>query len=447
MELLRNTKHDEVELQKLGVSPDLSEIAWFGQLQGNKAPFKIDDVVKIRGDKRPGHRLFPHPFPARMPLEVAMAAIEGLTKPGDLVLDPMSGSGVVSKAALSLGRRAIAVDIDPLAVVQSRALCSSLDPNTFEATANSIRACAVNLLTDQAGIETLWTSLDVEGQRFLDYWFPRSHVDELLALSMALDEIADPSEWPIYATLISSLIISKGSGASLAMDLSRSRPHRVATKKPSSPFTMWSRQVAAFRRYYERSGCIGNPDIRVGDARELDIPDESIDAIVTSPPYLNAIDYIRTSKFSLVFFGKRLAELRSIRAHSVGTETGLASGVLDSKMEAMVEKGVSDPKRRPLVRRYVHDMRATLAEAHRVLKPGGKALYVMGPSILSRRDYDAAEVLMAIAKAVGFHPLGYGRRDICTTRRSLPPPRRSARAESINRRMTCEFYIALSKVE
>ena len=67
---------------------------------------------------------------------------------------------------------------------------------------------------------------------------------------------------------------------------------------------------------------------------------------MTSPPYLNAIDYMRTSKFSLVFLGSRLNELRAIRSAAIGT---------------------------------------------------------------------------------------------------LPPPRRSKLADSINRRMTCEFYVVLIK--
>jgi DNA modification methylase len=177
----------------------------------------------------------------------------------------------------------------------------------------------------------------------------------------------------------------------------------------------------------------------------LGLKSGTVDAVVTSPPYLNAIDYLRTSKFSLIFLGSRLAELRAIRSRSIGSEVGLAAGHLPSTLDAMVESGVADPQRRPMVRRFILDLRAALAESHRVLKPAGRALYVMGPSILSRRHYDAAKVLCAIAKTVGFTPIGHGRRDISELRRSLPPPRRSDRAASINKRMTCEYYVALVK--
>jgi len=48
--------------------------------------------------------------------------------------------------------------------------------------------------------------------------------------------------------------------------------------------------------------------------------------VLTSPPYLNAIDYMRCSKFSLVWMGHTIRELRNIRADSVGTEASSVVG-------------------------------------------------------------------------------------------------------------------------
>ncbi len=409
--------------------------------------FRIADIISVQGDARRGQKPFPHPFPARMPVEVARAAVEALTKPGDLVLDPMAGSGAVAKAAITCGRRAAAIDIDPLAIIQARALCASPSPRGFDQIEQRLIQCAQKLYSDQAFLRAQWKALDDEGRKFLEYWFPEDHADQLFSLSVALDEVASPEVWPVFATILSSLIISRGSGASMAMDLSRSRPHRVATKRARAPFAAWDRQVRAFRTYYETSAPMGQASLHIGDARRLTLHDGSVDAVVTSPPYLNAIDYLRTSKFSLIFLGSRLSELRSIRARSVGTEVGLSPGHLPPRFDALVDEGVADPARRPMVRRYVEDLTTALSEAYRVLKPGGRALYVMGPSILSRRDYDAAEVLTELARSVGFTPLGHGRRDIAESRRSLPPPRRSGRAQSINKRMTCEYFIALSKAD
>lgn len=64
-----------------------------------------------------------HPFPARMAPEVALDKIQLLTKRGGVVLDPMCGSGTVVRAAMDQDRKGIGADLDPLAVIITRATC------------------------------------------------------------------------------------------------------------------------------------------------------------------------------------------------------------------------------------------------------------------------------------------------------------------------------------
>ena len=51
--------------------------------------------------------------PARFPLQLARDHILSRTNPGDLVIDPMAGSGTTLRAAADLGRRAIRIEINP----------------------------------------------------------------------------------------------------------------------------------------------------------------------------------------------------------------------------------------------------------------------------------------------------------------------------------------------
>ena len=51
--------------------------------------------------------------PARFPQQLARDHILSWTNPGDLVIDPMVGSGTTLRAAADLGRRAIGIEINP----------------------------------------------------------------------------------------------------------------------------------------------------------------------------------------------------------------------------------------------------------------------------------------------------------------------------------------------
>ncbi|WP_373049050.1 DNA methyltransferase [Vulgatibacter sp.] len=65
-----------------------------------------------------------HKWEARKDLGVVSAWIEAGSAPGDLVVDPFMGSGTAPIAAARLGRRAIGIDINPLAVELARLLAA-----------------------------------------------------------------------------------------------------------------------------------------------------------------------------------------------------------------------------------------------------------------------------------------------------------------------------------
>lgn len=125
-----------------------------------------------------------HAFPAKFPPQLPRIFIENLTEPNDIVLDPMMGSGTTLLEAVSLGRSAIGVDIDPLAVRISHA---KLNPKTVINIGDEglrVVANAENRLRKASSDleKRLKSRFSEENRKFIDYWFlPKTQI-ELLAL-------------------------------------------------------------------------------------------------------------------------------------------------------------------------------------------------------------------------------------------------------------------------
>ena len=68
-----------------------------------------------------------HRYRARKPPNIVAEYIEHYSNKGDLVLDPFSGSGVTAIEAVRLGRKGIAVDLDPISTFITRITASPID--------------------------------------------------------------------------------------------------------------------------------------------------------------------------------------------------------------------------------------------------------------------------------------------------------------------------------
>ncbi len=392
-----------------------------------------------------------HPFPARMAPGIALEVISKAKKPLR-VLDPMMGSGTVIALARLKKHRAVGVDIDPLAVLISRVWTTAVAAEQAKAKAREVLARARKIFGSMSQGEAYPSQSDRETRQFVAYWFDGYARRQLASLSLAIARVRDEATRNVLLCALSRLIITKQSGASLAMDLSHSRPHKAFRRAPVKPFRKFLAAVD-----HVAANCVNKNDgdrgpaarVSLGDARALPVQDASIDLVVTSPPYLNAIDYIRCSKFSLVWMGYRIPDLRKVRAASVGTETTKNESHNDVEIQAIV----SDLKLKPrlsrhdeaVLTRYVEDMHQAMREVARVLAPGGKAVYVIGENTVRGTYIRTARIISAIALLCGLRIEGRRVRQFPANRRYLPPPSSRSNSDFMNARMRREVVLAFGK--
>ena len=392
-----------------------------------------------------------HPFPARMAPGIALEALGESQKPLR-VLDPMAGSGTVLAVARANGHRAYGVDLDPLAVLLAGVWTRTIDAARVTEKAEEVLSRArVRMKALPVG-QAYPSESDEETRSFIRYWFDGYVRRQLAALASSIRRTHYLATRQALWCGFSRLIITKQAGASLALDLSHSRPHKKFDRAPIKPFDRFSSAVdlVVSNCPQKNTGTIGPAAIaRQGDARNLEIADSSIDVVLTSPPYLNAIDYLRCSKFSLVWMGHTVRELREIRARSVGTEAS-AQLALDSEwVQAILRQLRIRPelsaRDHALLSTYAWDMGHAMAEVSRVLKRGGRAVYVVGDSTSRGTFIRNSAIVAAVASRNGLSIVSRHARNLPANRRYLPPPARGADKLMLNGRMRREVVVEFTK--
>ncbi len=391
-----------------------------------------------------------HAFAAKFPPQLPRTFIEQLTRPGDTVLDPMMGSGTTVLEAALLGRRAIGVDLDPLAVRVSRVKTRSVDHEQLRAAGDSVTANASMLLMDKPALETeIERRFDPATRDFLDYWFMPETQHELLALLLNVEDEPDTEVREVLEVVFSSIIITKSGGVSLARDLAHTRPHRAPSKTVRSAIAQFKtrlrKSVTALRSLPDDVFPVA---LHRADARELPIDDESVDLVITSPPYANALDYMRAYKFSLIWFGEPISSLSALRSTYIGSEN--SHGTIADDLPAGAARCVSelaqrDPRKARVLQKYLVELRAVLAEMYRVLRTGTAAGIVVGPSTMRGIRVQTQEHLAEISTRLGFDVVGIGKRALDRDRRMMPARWGNSKMNGIELRMHEEFVLGLVK--
>jgi len=390
-----------------------------------------------------------HAFAAKFPPQLPREFIHGLTDPGDLVLDPMMGSGTTVVEALLAGRHGIGLDIDPLALRLSHAKTTPLNTDSLHKMSHKVIAQARTLLSKKTIDQRLSQHFDERTKAFIDYWFLPATQREIMALVLTIQSVSHVVARRFLALTLSSIIVTKSGGVSRARDLAHSRPHLDTTKVPKNALDQFSikiqknlQSIARLKLNHTRAMPLA------GDARTMPLRDATIDLIVTSPPYANAIDYMRAHKFSLVWFGESVVHLSKLRAAYVGSERNrdMQGAKLPERAEGIIRQVAQhDRTKAGILRTYLAEMTSVLAEMYRVLRHNACAIVVIGPSVMRGINVQTHHCLADIAMGLGFDVVGVVQRVLDRDKRMMPARFGKQTDSMIEQRMHEEYVIGLLK--
>lgn len=380
-----------------------------------------------------------HAFPARMAPEIVFSKLSRLPA-GALVLDPMAGSGTVLRAAAEMGHDCVGFDLDPLAVLMSRVWTTRLDSAKLMRRAEEL----VEVARRTSSAQLPWIAQCEETREFVDYWFEDEQARKLRRLARSLIDLKGTYADALRLSL-SRTIITKERGASIARDTSHSRPHRTFYNNDYDVFSGFLQSAARLAKRLESDRLRGDVLVRRGDARHLKaVDDDCVDAVVTSPPYLNAIDYLRGHRLSLVWMGHTLTSLRTVRGASIGSEKSRYNSDASEIVEQAGALEKLPAREFGMVCRYAIDIEGMMREVARTLRPGGKAVLVVGNSCLKGVSISNAQINVAAAKRVGLRHRHTSERVLPTRSRYLPMPARK-KGTALSMRMRTETVLTFSK--
>ncbi len=180
---------------------------------------------------------------------------------------------------------------------------------------------------------------------------------------------------------------------------------------------------------YAISGFYPDSEVYLSDAREIAgiVQPDSVDAVITSPPYPNEKDYTRTTRLESVILGfiRSKAELRSLKKRLIRSNTrGVYKGDDDHKWiaehpeiqriansieERRIELGKNSGFERlygKVTRLYFGGMARHMADLRDVLRPGAQLAYVVGDQASYLRVMiRTGQLLSDIAEALGYELL------------------------------------------
>jgi SAM-dependent methyltransferase len=320
-----------------------------------------------------------HSYAGRMHPAIARGAIAAFSDPGETVIDPFCGSGTVLVEAFAGGRAAIGVDASALAVAIARVRTTVLGE---EGRARLVEEAA--RIAEESG-ERARKRRRPEVPPWARGEIARFHAHvlyELLGLRELVFETAEDEVGRALRLCLSSILVKfMKAGPEAPRD---GEAKRIARGVPSRMLADRAAELARGLAALERHAPAGTPapQIHEADARKLPVADGRAALIVSSPPYAGTYDYAAQHETRFVWLGLSARTFRRVqlgaRAQAIG--------------EARADTWRADAGR-------------FVAEMARVLRPGGRAVLVVGDGVVDGRPEHAPDSVAAAGAPVGLEPV------------------------------------------
>lgn len=370
-------------------------------------------------------------FPAKFHPPVAHALIRDFTIEGETVLDPFCGSGTLLLAATFEGRRSIGTDVDPLAVFVADVKTHRFHPKRLRASWDVLRPSIEEIARPSEEYVRLQFDDITEGeyaQTFrgenlwapaipnLLHWFRRYVIVDLARIVRRINAAPIPKTHRKFFRLIFASIIRKSSNADpvpvSGLEVTAYMKRLDAAGRIINPVELYvkyaEKGISAAQSYRESCRSRAGVSVFKADALSLDSRiREKVDAVITSPPYHNAVDYYRRHQLEMFWLG--LTETHEQRLELLPKYIGRSSvsrrdpllqnldelGPKASGLYSQVQE--TSPGRANAFAHYILAMKNVFGQLGEIVRANGKAVFVLGHNEWNGSKIPTADLFVEIA--------------------------------------------------
>ena len=388
------------------------------QLPGVDAKTELFDPVTVTfkgGRKEPFARWYP--YLEGYSTQFVESILEKYVPNAQTILDPFAGTGTTAFTASQLNKTAYFCEINPvlqfmsltkirirrLKWSQRAALARALTQTKISL--KELEKFPQNYILHQAYIQTFGDSL----------FFDESVYDQVLRAKSWIDEVA--LEDPMLADLITVATLSALVPAS-RMKRAGDLRYKTATEleRQTVPFVeglRWNIDQIVHDIRDDVEGLKTEPLLICESARSLDsISPLDVDAVITSPPYVNGTNYFRNTKIELWFLSclKEKKDLRTFR------EAALTAGINDvtvsktlslsqpdvQKIVSKLEQNAYDSRIPRMIASYFSEMTDIFRAIRSHLTPDAAVAIDIGDSCYAGIHVPVDKLLSTCLQELGF---------------------------------------------
>lgn len=352
-----------------------------------------------------------HRYPAKFLPDVVRKIIEDYAQDSKLIADLFAGCGTTLVEAKVHGISSVGTDINPVAQlitkVKTTALPSAVLLQAYE---TFVRLFDEYNENDYA---------DIKKHYRIDYWFTLPQKAKIAFLYDKVSHLDVTDDIKDFFYVCISHILKNCSW----WLQSSTKPQRDMEKKPDDPFEEFCRHCKKMMGWNEKfynemkeKRHLDTPcEIHLEDARHTSILPGSVNAIITSPPYVTSYEYADIHQLT-AYWMEYMSNIQEFRKKFIGSSySGNMSLTVSGSKQAQKIVNALSKKSMHIARdvaQYFNDMQEVAKEMSRVLAPNGYACIVIGNTKIKEVQIKSAEVFFEFLRNAGLRRINVIKRSI-----------------------------------